>query len=243
MTGWHSISLSLWGISEASQWLQWSQWSRKTLDGVPSLCVKCSWPCAVTYTMVLSWQSHYSQSPGHPHQEAKDKPVGLLSNCITCLTWKGVPCFSQRISTFLSSTAVCQAPTPELYLRLCPLLSWARPWAEQLLSFASRACSLGRVCEVILCPWTTENKREEKHELDSVSWKKFGQTSLSFWDPSCVASSMVPRAQNMCLWPAPCTSWQWSHQHWHQQLHPYPQVLVLASPCALYPLTLCVLYV
>lgn len=31
------------------------------------------------------------------------------------------------------------------------------------------------------------------------------------------------------------SSWQWSHQHQHQQLHPNTQVLVLASPCALYP--------
>lgn len=53
---------------------------------------------------------------GHSHQEAKDEPVGLLSDCPTCLTSKGVPPFAQSISTCLSATAMCQIPTPELYL-------------------------------------------------------------------------------------------------------------------------------
>lgn len=56
-----------------------------------------------------------------------------------------------------------------------------------------------RFCEVIPPPWTMGNEREEKQDLDSVSWKRFGQTSLTFPDSSCGASSLVPRAQHRCL--------------------------------------------
>lgn len=136
-------------------------WSTKLVCKVPGFVLSpIPWFCLGNHTT--------ASPPGYPHQEGEDEPVGLLRNSLTYLASKGAPAFAQGISTGLSATAVCQIPTSELYLKLCPLLSRGRPWAEQLLSFASRACSLGRDFVRLYNshgPWEIRGKRSKTWTL------------------------------------------------------------------------------
>lgn len=79
---------------------------------------------------------------------------------------------AQSISTYLSATAMQQGPIPELYLKLYPLLSKARPWAEELLSFAARAHGVGRDFVRLYHPRGLGNKREKRSKAWTLSFGK-----------------------------------------------------------------------
>lgn len=132
--------------------------------------------------------------------------MGLVGNCLTCQSSTDVPPVAQGISTCLSATATQEGPTPELYLKLCPLLSRVRPWAEQSLSFASRARGLGRGFVRLYHPhgpWGARGKREARLGLWPLEkvWPNISARPRAFmWcqQPGSQGTNQLPLTTSLC---------------------------------------------